>query len=262
MTTRKFFAAATCLLGLTLTAGPATAGVVIQQEQTEVGSNAPLSQTTFYLDAGKIRIEARNTDGEHTITIFDEAKQVLWVIDPVTGTYREMTGAQVAEMGQRLAEARKMMEEQLAQMPPDRRKMIEEMMQGQMGGGQMTVREVARGVKVGPFTCIHYEQLSEGRRSGEVWTASHDQLQLEAAEHKTLQALGRFLEPMGQAAPGGAGLIPASRHIEGFPVRSLAYDGGEAVAEEKVTKTERRALEPSLFTLPPGLRKTEMEMEE
>jgi len=56
--------------------------------------------------------------------------------------------------------------------------------------------------------------------------------------------------------------VPASRHIEGFPVRSLAYDGGQAVAEEKVTKAERRALEPGLFTLPPGLEKTEMDVEE
>ena len=56
--------------------------------------------------------------------------------------------------------------------------------------------------------------------------------------------------------------MSAGRFIEGFPVRSLLYDGGQAVAEEKVTKAERRALEPGLFTLPPGLEKTEMDVEE
>lgn len=249
-----------CVLGLASL--PAAAGVVIQQEQREAGSDTPLVQTIIYLDAGKLRVEARSAEGEHTITIFDEAKQVMWVIDRVAGTYSEMTAAQVAEMSKRMADARKAMEAQLAQMPPERRKMIEEMMKQQMGGSDMTVREISRGEKVGSFTCIHYEQLSQGRRSGEVWTASPDQLQIGEAEFKTFQALGRFLEPLGQGGPGGPGFVLASRSIEGFPVRSLTYDGGEVVAEEKVTKSERRALEPGLFTLPPGLEKTEMGMEE
>jgi len=248
---------------LALASLPAAAGVVIQQEQREPGGETPLVQTTMYIDAGRLRIEVRSAEGEHTITIFDESKQVLWVIDRVAGTYYEMTAAKMAEMKKRMDEARKTMEAQLAQMPPERRKMIEEMMKQQMGGASdMTVREMGRGEKIGSFTCIHYEQLAGGKRSGEVWTASPDQLQLAEAEYKTFQALGRFLEPLGQSAPGGAGFVPASRYIEGFPVRSLTYDGGQAVAEEKVTRAERRALEPGLFTLPPGLEKTEMDVEE
>jgi len=261
MRTPKQIVALACALGLASL--PAAAGVVIQQEQRETGSDTPIVETTIYLDAGKLRVEARSAEGEQTITIFDEAKQVLWVIDRVAGTYYEMTAAKMADMKKRMDEARKTMEAQLAQMPPERRKMIEEMMKQQMGGaGDMTVREMSRGEKLGSFTCIHYEQLVKGQRSGEVWTASPDQLQLGDAEYKTFQALGRFLEPLGQSAPGGAGFVPASRYLEGFPVRSLTYDGGQAVAEEKVTRAERRALEPGLFTLPPGLEKTEMDAEE
>ena len=253
----------TLACALALASLPAAAGVVIQQEQREPGGAAPLVQTTMYIDAGRLRIEARSVEGEHTISIFDESKQVLWVIDRVAGTYSEMTAAKMAEMKKRMDEARKAMDAQLAQMPPERRKMMEEMMKQQMGGGAaVTVREMSRGEKVGAFTCIHYEQLAQGQRSGEVWTASPDQLQLGEAEYKTFQALGRFLEPLGASGPGGAGLVSAGRFIEGFPVRSLLYDGGQAVAEEKVTKTERRALEPNLFALPPGLEKTEMEVEE
>jgi hypothetical protein len=253
----------TLACALALVSLPAAAGVVIRQEQREPGNATPLVETSMYIDAGRLRIESRSAEGEHTITIFDESKQVLWVIDRVAGTYQEMTAAKMAEMKKRMEEARQAMEAELAQMPPERRRMIEEMMKQQLGGASdMTVREIGRGEKVGSFTCIHYEQLMRGKRSGEVWTASPDQLQLGEAEYKTFQALGRFLEPLGQSAPGGAGLVSASRHIEGFPVRSLAYDGGQAVAEEKVTKTERRALEPTLFALPSGLEKTEMDGEE
>lgn len=63
---------------------------------------------------------------------------------------------------------------------------------------------------------------------------------------------------MADARVYAIGTFAASRFIEGFPVRSLTYDGGRAVAEEKVTRAERRALEPNLFALPPGLEKTEM----
>lgn len=259
----KLFASV-CVLGLCLAGLGASAGVVIEQEQRGPGTNTPVWRITFYLDAGKLRVESKSAEGEESITIFDEARQVLWVIDPGAGTYYEMTPATLRGMQQRMEEARKQMQAQLAQLPPEQRKMMEEMMKQQMGGPPPAVsaREVARGEKVGPFVCIHYELLTGGQRSGEVWAAGIEQLQLREAEYKTFQALGRFLEPLGQMAPAGGSWTRGGQDIQGFPVRSLNYEGKRLVAEEMVVKAERRALEAGLFTLPPGLEKSEFGREE
>lgn len=246
-----------CLAGLA-----ATAGVVIEQEQSEPGSDTPAWRTTYFLDAGKLRIEAKSAEGEETLTIFDEARQVVWMIDRLAGTYVELTPAQVHEMQQRLEQARKEMEAELARMPPDKRQAIEEMMKGQTGGGAaITVREAGRGEKVGSYLCVRYELLTQGQRAGEVWAAPFEQLQIRDPEAKTFQALARFLEPLGQGLPGG-GRMPGGSQVQGFPVRSVTYDGERVVAEEKLVKAERRTLDPGLFTLPAGLQKTEFGPEE
>ncbi len=59
----------------------ARAGVVIQQEERGPGNDLPLAQATFYLDAGRLRIERTSAEGLETIIIFDQAKKVVWVID-------------------------------------------------------------------------------------------------------------------------------------------------------------------------------------
>ena len=61
MRTAKQIVALACALGLASL--PAAAGVVIQQEQRETGSDTPIVETTIYLDAGKLRVEARSAEG-------------------------------------------------------------------------------------------------------------------------------------------------------------------------------------------------------
>ena len=154
----------------------AEAGTVIQQEEREPGSNKPGQQMTIYVDAGKLRVEGVDrTTGKYTM-IFDESKQVVWLVDLGKGSYTELTAAEIQGMGQQMQQAMKQMEAELAQMPPEQRKMMEQMMKGRMGGApggapKATVREKSRGEKVGQFVCVHYEVLTGGQLSQEVWAA-------------------------------------------------------------------------------------------
>ena len=249
------------LVGLVCPLLGAQAGVMIQQEQRVPGKEPAVAQTIFYIDAGKLRIETKTAEGKETLIIFDQAKQVVWVIDRSAGSYYELTSTQVQAMSARLNQAMQEMEARLAQMPPERRKMMEGMvkqMMGQRGGTpKVTVRELSRGERMGQFLCTRYELLTGGKLSGEIWAAPLEQLPLQEGEYETLQALGRFFEPLGQRAPAGAGWSGGRQQIDGFPVRSVTYTGQRTVAETQVLKLERRDLEANLFSLPAGLQKTE-----
>lgn len=256
------------VLGVYLTALVAAAGVVIEAEQLGPGDDTPAWRITFYLEAGKLRMETKSAEGEESITLFDQDKQVVWVIDRIAGTYYEMTPASVQEMQERLDQAKKEMEAQLAQMPPEQRQLVEQMMKQQFGGDvAVTVQERNRGEKVREFVCTRYEVLSGGARSAEVWVAPLEQLQLGAQEFEIFLALGRFFAPLGSSAPitqlgGRLAWEQGGDQMEGFPVRSLTYDEERVVAEERVVRAERRSLEATLFELPSGLRKTELGQEE
>ncbi|MBI4443875.1 MAG: DUF4412 domain-containing protein [Acidobacteria bacterium] len=245
-------------------AARAQAGTVIQQEQRDVGSDKPGQQVTLYVDAGKLRIEGQDPQGGKYLMIFDESKQVVWMVDLAKKSYMEMTAAQVQGMGQQMQQAMQQMQEQLAQMPPEQRAMAEQMMKrsmgGAMGGGAppVTVREKSRGEKVGDFDCTVYEVLTQGQVSQVIWAAPAGQVQLNEADLKTFQALGEFYEPLRRQFPQGGMGVSAMRGVEGFPVRTVSYEGQRAVSEWTLVNIEQQSLDAGLFALPSGLQKTQM----
>lgn len=247
------------MLGICLGGWAAAAGVVIEQEQREPGSEEVLARTVYYMDAGWLRLETKSEEGEDVVILFRADQPLAWIIDRTESTYSELTPAKVAQMRQEMDQARKELETQLAQMPPEQRRAIEQILGDRMGTPATTVRLVGSGERVGSFLCTRYEVLRGGQRRNEVWAAPVEQLQLRPEEYETFLALGRLFAPLEQRGPlNQLSGLPGGETIPGFPVRSLTYDGGRPIVEERVVRVQRRELEASLFELPPGLRRTEI----
>ena len=237
------------------------AGVALQMKESKPGSEKPGQQMNMYIDAGKLRIDIGEHGGKKTAMIFDQAKQVMWMIDHSRGSYMEMTAADLQRMKQQMDAAMKQMEAQMAQMPPEQRKMIEKMMKGKMGMAKppsITVQVKSRGEKVGSYVCTLYEVLSDGQRINEVWVAPSGPGLLREAELQTFRAMAEFFKPLSQGASQSGWGMSGMEKMEGFPVRRLDYEGERVVAEWETTKAERKALDSSLFTVPPGLKKQKM----
>ena len=254
----------------------ARGGTVIQQVELQPGNQQSRQQVTVYMDAGKLRVEGSNPSSGEYLVIFDESKQVTWMVDLAKGSYMEFTAAQVQQMADQMQgvsaqmqQMMKQMEAQMANMPPEQRAMMEQMMKSRMGGmaaaapapAEKTVREKARGEKVGQFTCTRYEILSGGQLSQEVCAAPADALQLDASAMQTFRALAEFYEPLTRMASSFAGNWAAPSgmdQIQGFPVQTVMYSNQKPTSEWRVEKIENRPLEASLFELPAGLKKTPM----
>ena len=267
MTTAKT-TAAVLVLGVCLCGWTARAGVVLELEEREPGSDAVVSRIVYRLEAGRLRIETLSQDAEETIVIFRADRPVAWILRPAEGTYFEITPEQVAALRRRMEEAEQRMTAELAKMPPDQRRAFEEMME-RMGhplgpAEPTTVRVAARGEKVGDYVCTRY-QIHRGQElEAEIWAAPLEEVHLRREEFDTLAALGRLLEPLGQEGPvpqlgGMTRQEGAGDSIEGLPVRSRSYAGGEAYREEVLVRATRQELDGGLFDLPKGLRRTELE---
>ncbi len=241
----------------------ARAGVVFQQEGGEVGAGKPKQAMTISIDSGKIRVDGDDSSRGKYAIIFDSNKQVLWMLSPGEGTYREMTGAEIEGMGQQMSQAMQRMQEQLATVPPEQRAMVEQMMKKQMGGmpgggaaaaPTITVEEKGS-EKVGQFNTTHYAVSTNGQLSQEIWAASNDQVHIDEADLKTFQALSKFFEPLSRNAPKGSWSAPTMQQIKGMPVRTLVYEGARPATEWNVIKVEQRSVAGSQFTLPSGMKK-------
>ena len=259
---RLMLQALASLIALGCSALAVQAGVVLQMKESKPGSEKPGQQINMYIDAGKLRMDGNDGKGKKFAMIFDQAKQVMWMIDHSRGSYTEITAADLQQMKQQLTSVMKQMEAMMANVPPAQRKMIEKMMKGKMGMAKppsITVRVKSRGEKVGSYVCTLYEVLSDGQRIQEVWAAPIAETPLGEAEYQTFQGMAEFFEPMRSSfAKRGGWQMPGRGDIEGFPVRWLEYKGERVVAEWETTKAERKTLESSLFTVPPGLKKQKM----
>ena len=240
-------------------------GVVITQELGEVGKAK--DKMIMYVNNGKIRVEQNDARGGKTIMIFDGDKQVLWMIQQDQGTYMEMTQATVAEMGQMAGQANAQMAQamkELQNLPPEQRAMAEQMMKGRMGamGGAPpaapTITFKAKGSdRSGSFTCTKYDELSNGSRTAEICAAPFDQIHITAADRKTFEAMGKFFEPLARMAPRAAFRALRTEEINGFPVHTVSYNGDTPAYETTVLSAEQKSIDAGLFTLPPGLKRSE-----
>ena len=263
MKTRMLRAVVFTLLGCV--AWRAQAGTVIQQVERAIGNSQSRQTVTIYLDAGKLRVEGENPDSGKYLLIFDNARQVMQMAELAKGSYMEITKAQVEAMGGQMQQMMQQMQAQLAQIPPEERAMMEQMMRQQMGnvGGNapppVTVREKNRGETVGPFTCTRYEVLTGGQVTQEICAAALSQLRLDASAFATFKALAEFFEPLSRMAPKGGWTAPkAMSQIDGFPVQTVIYEGQRPASEWVIVKAEEQSLDAGLFALPGNLRKTEM----
>ena len=215
------------LLLLGCLAGAAQAGTVIQQQELQPGGSQARQQVTIYVDAGKLRVEGENPGSGKYALIFDQAKQVTWMADLGKGTYMEFTAAQVQGMANQMQSAMRQMEAEMANMPPDQRAMMEQMMKGRMGamgGGAAppkTVREKAQGVKVGAFPPRQLDSPEWPEPDSRLPGADH-QLRGPAA-HQRVEA-GQYREPV-----AGCGLVHAAGRFE---ENRDALNAGDAAARD------------------------------
>jgi hypothetical protein len=237
-----------------LLVGSAAAGVRVETEQREPGSKVALGRTVYFLDANRLRLEAQSEEGEDIVIIFRADRSLAWLIDQREGTYVELTPEKSPSSASRLKPSgRDGKRAGQAAARAARRHRADDGRTGRRRRGELSRRGPRR--KVDSFVCTRYEVLQQDERTAEIWAAPLDQLHIQPEEFKTLTDLGRLLEPLGEQGP--VGQIKQMSSMEGFPVRSVSYAAGQAIAEQRVVKAERKTFEPGLFELPRGLRKTD-----
>src|SRR5688572_19354421 len=95
-------------------------------EKTVTGTVARTTQVQ--LERDRMRAELTGPKGETLIVIFDGPQQVLRTISVDRKSYTEMTKADADRMGAQVTMAMDAMKAKMAQMPPEQRAKMEEMM--------------------------------------------------------------------------------------------------------------------------------------
>jgi len=241
-------------------AGTAGAGTVITLDQSVNGG--PVMQQTIDLAGDKVRMTSPQNQ-----MIFRGDQNKVWIVRPVDKAYVELTpegmSQMKAEMDQRMAQ----LQQQMASMPPDRRKQMEAMMASRgMGPSassappQITYEKAGEPGKIGGFTCTPFHVTMAGGPPSDFCIASLSDLGLTRDDLKPFIGFGKFMSQMGGV---GAQRSPMAQldfddikkqvGFDGFPVRTTfkAPDGQHTV-QTTLKSIQHQDPPAGTFDLPAG----------
>lgn len=220
---------------------------------------------TAYIEKDRMRADTKGKESDMTV-IFRSDKLVFWSIDHKDKSYTEITKDDVGKMKEKMAEGRKMMEEEMKHLPPEQRKKIEEVMKGQMKGESPKIlyKKVATSQKVNQWTCDKYEGYEGKEKVEEIWTTDYKKIGLKPEELKVMEDMAKFFSEITKDFTARLYKVGKEEKgwFSGIPVRTFGYEKGKKVFATELKEIKREEIKPVIFELPKGYKKEKLGIEE
>jgi len=181
----------------------AQAGVTITQVMKQLDGDKPAATNIIHLDTDKARIDMGQNPG--TYMIYRGDKDAFWMVDTHKKTYMVMTSKDFDAMRAKMDSAMAKVREQMKSLPPERRKMMEEMMAkltpGGAQGAKTSYRKLGDGGKVEGWPTEKYEGSRDSAKVAEIWTAPPKSIGLQEADVKALKDMAKFFQKFAKGMP-------------------------------------------------------------
>ena len=244
-------------LSLFLVSSVAEAGVAMNLVSRDAAGQVT-EHNQVYVQSKMLRMD-QGGDNPTSSMIFLGDRFVY--VDHKDKSYIVMDEAMLNEVSAKISEAMREMEAQLANMPPEQRAMVEQMMQGRMSGMMPPADEApkprieSKGKKEWQsYSCRQYVVYDAGQKTQEICAATLDDV---AGADEVVEAfigMAAYMRKMTESMPmmANEGFNPGElmAEIEGFPVHTVDYLNGQAVVETSLDSVDERKLDPALFTAP------------
>jgi hypothetical protein len=227
-------------------------GIVMVNQETRDGK---VTTNTMQMDKTHMRMES----GGNTVVIFDGDAQVMRMINMERKSYTEMDKATMQKMSQQMSAAM----EQLKNMPPEQRAMMEKMMAGRGAGmpGMAPSAPIAyRGTgsdKVSKWACAKYDGTREKEKVVELCTVEPGALGLTEADFEVAKRMAEFLKSLMPTLADEVTLYgsPAQQGFSGIPIRRTSLSNGQVRSISELKDIRREAIPASTWQVPAGFKR-------
>lgn len=244
-------------------AAAASAGVYVELVNHDIRANTTSLAQKMYVQGGN----GRFVDEEGRATIIKGNTMVI--VDDTDQSYIAFDKATMEQLAKQIAAAMERMKEQIAKMPPEQREQMEAMMEKTPGmGGENQKWEVeavdtGKSEKVGGRACRVWDVKRNGELDDQLCVVPYSALPGKENFQAVFANFAKVFEEMAKSVPMLSGVMSnefsAQAKVNGFPVRSRAYDNGKLGDEEQLVKEWREeAIPASMFEIPAGYKPKKM----
>ena len=197
------------------------------------------------IEKDRMRVDV-STPGNNHLMIYRADLGKMWIIDPEKKQYQELSKQEITGMMQKMQEATKRLEAQMASMPQAQREAMKKMMPQMPKPSVVTYQKKADGIKIGNYTCTLYEGFVDQKKVSEMWTTDLKALSMSPEDFAVMNSFGEMFEAISKDFTS-----PYKISSLGLPIRMAQYnpDGSQKHLTE-VVSIERQNTDPALFELP------------
>ncbi len=236
-------------------------GVVVVQKQEDLQSGSSATQT-MHVEQDKVAFET--VDGSRRVGfVYLAGSGVIRMINHSDKTYREMTEKEIEQLMGGVNEQLARLQEQMKNMSPKQREMMEKMMGGRMAklgampGAQIEPVTFRRGdgsTEIGGRPCDWYDGYRREQMVSQVCTTDWSTFDLKPADFAVFRRLADFMTKlapqMADQIKFGAEDWEARGGFPGVPLEQKTYEGGKAVQVSTLESVTRRLIEDSTYAPP------------
>ncbi len=254
--------------------GQLFAGGVLEMSTKKQGGPATLSER-IYAQGGKLRFDQLDGKGGLQTTMLFQNNEILVVSHPDRKFHRinEATLEELSAQMQKASAAMKQLEQQMANMPPQQRAMMEKMMKGKMpgmagmGSNPLAIRMEATGPgSWESYSCENYTVYVGDEKTQELCAVPPGEI--EGAEEfiEAARNMAKFFEKFKEAIqmPAFANLakspVEIAGQVEGFPVHTKEFQNGSLQGERFLSSAKEESLSDDTFSPPAGYKEEKIAM--
>lgn len=239
----------------------AHAGVYVEVVNHDIRAGTTDLSQKIYVQGGL----GRFTDNEGRSTLIKG--DTMYILDESDKSYIAFDKATMEKLAARLNAGMEKMKEQVAKLPPDQRAQMEQMMAKQMGGEgkPRTVEAIDTGKsdKVEGRACKVWDVKRNDELDDQLCVTAFTALPGKENFQAVFANFAKVFEEMAKSVPMLAGTMTnefsALAKVNGYPVRTRAYDNGKLGDEEQIVKVWREeAIPAAMFEIPADYQRKQM----
>lgn len=264
---------ATCLLvilsSLSLCLNASTE-MVMSVSQSSQGEEA--QQITLSIQDKSLRVDGTVGDSNKNSQqmVYNGLTNTLIMIDHNQRSYTAIDQATIEAIAARMNAAKKQMEAQMAEMPPEQRQMMEKMMKGRMpmSGVQEPqetedFRKTSGTSTAGGYECTVTEVFSGGNKVREYcvtpWAKIKGADEISATFTGMTDLFTKMLKSLSQSVPMDMKLpFSEMQALDGFPVIVTNFKGNAVTEVTRLISIDEKSFPDNFFDVPGGYKKQEM----